>query len=763
MEEELYAHTGPDADSAWQPLAEHLNNVASEASRFADRFGMGPWGQALGVLHDAGKASSAFLSRLAGSPQSVDHSTAGAKIAVERYGASGMLMAYALAGHHGGMPNGIAQTRGIAGRKSLEARLKAEAEPYDRFFKLIEDGEVTLPDAPQLGLPSIPTRRKACENNMAAQCFSVYVLGRMLHSALVDADYLDAERFMSPDVAAAREGKSRPSIGELRELLAAHLADKMAIAPDTPINRARRVVLEDCRAAAREEPGLFSLTVPTGGGKTLSSLAFALDHAAEHGMDRVILVAPYTAIIEQTAATLKGIFGAGSVLEHHSNYDFDDLDDDERRAQRLAAQNWDAPIIVTTNVQFFESLFACKPGKSRKVHSIARSVVVLDEAQTLPDGLLKPSLAMLEELTLAYGTSVVLCTATQPALDLVWPFGSQPREIVRRTDGFPDAFSGRVSYEVLGTLEVDELVEQLAALPQVLCVVGTKDGARRIYRDLVARARDRGELEPGHTASEEGLFHLSASMTPLHRAAVLASIRARLASDERCVVISTQLVEAGVDVDFPLVYRELAGIDSLVQAAGRCNREGRRDGGIVRVFEYAVDGERRKTVPWLEKMKGIARDVIREHGGIVDESLVRPFFEWRYEQEEALDAKGIYGALSSQNILRGDLKTMPFEQVSHDYRIIEDDTVPLLVPRGEEGRAALAQLMTAANPAAMVMRLQRHSVSIPRRLALDYAQVGATCEVGPALVLREERLEDFYKDDVGLLKPGEEESQPLFF
>lgn len=538
----------------------------------------------------------------------------------------------------------------------------------------------------------------------------------------------------------------------------------METAPDTSVNRARRVVLEDCLAAAQEEPGLFSLTVPTGGGKTLSSLAFALAHAAEHGMERVILVAPYTSIIEQTSATLKGIFGAENVLEHHSNYDFGDLgDDDESRAQRLAVQNWDAPIIVTTNVQFFESLFASKPGKSRKVHSIARSVIILDEAQMLPDGLLRPSLAMLEELTLAYGASVVLCTATQPAFDLVWPFGSQLREIVRRTDGFSDTFGGRVSYEALGILEADDLVEQLAALPQVLCVVGTKDGARRIYRDLVARARCKAEIEAGRAAAVEGFFHLSASMTPSHRSMVLESVRARLAGGERCVVISTQLVEAGVDVDFPLVYRELAGIDSLVQAAGRCNREGRRDGGIVRVFEYAIDGERQKTVPWLEKMKGIARDVIREHGGIIDESLVRPFFEWRYEQEEALDAKGIYGALSSQNILRENLKNIPFERVSHDYRIIEDDTAPLLIPRGEEGRIALAQLVAATNPASMAMRLQRHSVSIPQRLVQDYAQVGAICEVGPILVLREERLEDFYKDDVGLLKPGEEESQPLFF
>ena len=762
MQEALYAHTGPDADSAWQSLEEHLGNVASLASRFAGRFGMESWGQALGALHDAGKASSAFQSRLAGDSQRVDHATAGAKIAAERYGLCGTLMAYALAGHHGGMPNGIARMESGAGRPPLEARLKGDLEPCDRFFDLVDSGKIVLPDASEVGEPFVPARRKARERNMAARCFSTYVLGRMLYSSLVDADYLDTERFMAPEVADLRTSRSYAGVAELREMLAAHLEDKMEAAPDTPVNRARRAVLEDCLAAAREESGLFSLTVPTGGGKTLSSLAFALAHAAEHGMERVIVSIPYTSIVEQTAATLKGIFGAENVLEHHSNYDFGDLGDDEEYAQRLATQNWDAPIIVTTNVQLLESLFANKPGKSRKVHSVVRSVIVLDEAQTLPDSLLMPSLAMIEELALAYGTSVVLCTATQPALGMVWPFGSQPREIISHGDEFPAAFGGRVSYEMLGTLDVGELVDQLAALPQALCVVGTKGGARRIYRDLVRQAQDRGELEAGRSATEEGIFHLSAAMTPLHRSVVLDEIRARLAVRECCIVISTQLVEAGVDVDFPLVYRELAGIDSLVQAAGRCNREGRLDAGVVRVFEYVVDGKRQRSVAWLEKMKGIARDVIREHGGVVDESLVKPFFLWRYESEE-LDNKGIYASLSSSEIFRQKLGGIPFEQVAHDYRIIEDDTVPLFVPRGEEGRAALARLVAAENPAALAMRLQRHSVSVPRRLAQEYAKAGATYEVGPILVLREDRLADFYKEDVGLLKPGEEECQPLFF
>lgn len=491
----LYAHTdGSKGGLACQRLEDHLSAVSERASSFADRFGMKEWGRALGILHDAGKSSEAFQRRLQGSAQHVDHSTAGAKIALDRYGEYGVgrLLAYAVAAHHGGLMNGITSSQGAGSSLTpLEQRLQKEVEPYDAFFDLLGESDLlALPSASELGLPFVPHRKTAPGNNVSARCFSVYVLARMLYSSLVDADYLDTEHFMTPDASQARNDQKRASIPELLEMLQAHLATKSSM--DSPVNRARQAVLSDCVAAAEQEPGLFSLTVPTGGGKTLSSLAFALKHAKQYGMDRVIIAIPFTSIVEQTAAVFKSIFGSENILEHHSNYDFSDLDDEEGYAQRLTAQNWDAPIVVTTNVQLFESLFANKPGKSRKVHSIANSVIILDEAQTLPDSLLTLSLAMLEELTFGYGATIVLCTATQPALDMVWPFGSKPREITVHKDSFAEAFGSRVVYETAGVLEKDQLVSQLSECDQVLCVVGTKAEACEIYRELVRQGDKDG-------------------------------------------------------------------------------------------------------------------------------------------------------------------------------------------------------------------------------------------------------------------------------
>ncbi len=758
----LYAHTDPDHSDpeVWQALDEHLREVGRLASGFASRFGMGEWGHVMGILHDAGKASDAFQRRLMGDPQKVDHATAGAKEAVARYGASGMLMAYAIVGHHGGLPNGMGASDigGASSRTPLCERLLQDIEPYPGFSDMVDSGCLALPAQEELPRPLVPGRVHGIDDPETPNHFSFFVLARMLYSCLVDADALDAERIMLPEAARARSACDHASLDELLQKLLSHI-DAMDV-QDTPVNRARTAVLDDCLGAAGSPQGLFALTVPTGGGKTFSALAFALKHAIANDMSRVIVVAPFTTIISQTAARLREVFGDGNVLEHHSNYDLGS-EGAGGYAQRLTAQNWDAPIVVTTNVQFLESLFTNKPGKSRKVHNIANSVVILDEAQTLPDPLLTPSLAMLEELTFAYNTSIILCSATQPALEMRWPYGSEPSDIVTRADELSEAFGSRVRYTMRGEVEAEELARDLAAHRQVLCIVGTKGNALSVYLATVEEAARSQIVDGREHACADGIFHLSAFMTPAHRDRIIREVKRRLGDNERCIVISTQLIEAGVDIDFPVVYREIAGMDSIVQAAGRCNREGASDPGSVYIFDLLRNGARGGTSPWLDMLRGISDDLIRENDDTMDEMLVKPFFERRY-QNESVDAKGIFEILSRADIVKEGFENIPFERVASDYRIIEDDTVPLLVPFDEESCAILQELRLAEDPARIAMRAQRHCVSIPRWLLLEYQKIGATETVGPFAILREDAVALLYRSDIGLLKPGEEAPELLF-
>jgi CRISPR-associated endonuclease/helicase Cas3 len=397
-----FAHSTDDpTKSDWQLLDRHLVEVARRSGEFAAKFGAEEWGRACGLLHDLGKFSREFQARLEGGRR-VDHATAGARQARDRYGpALGMLVAYAVAGHHSGLPDG-----GADGGPRTDT-LRGRFDPAKVAIPAIRDFEPLLATAPERLPPP----------GIGRQGFSVAFFVRMLFSSLVDADFLDTESWLARDKSRLRGG--RPAITELREPLDRHL--EALRRNDTPINQRRAEILQRCRGAAELPPGIFSLAVPTGGGKTLSSLAFALRHAHLHGLDRVVYAIPYTSIIEQNAAIFASILGEDAVLEHHSN--FQPLREDEEDEttpvlrMRLAAENWDAPVVVTTNVQLFESLFAGRSSRCRKLHNLARSVIILDEAQMLPTPLLQPCLAALRELAAHYSASVVLCTATQPALN----------------------------------------------------------------------------------------------------------------------------------------------------------------------------------------------------------------------------------------------------------------------------------------------------------------------------------------------------------
>lgn len=603
---EFLAHIRKDGEKlVAHPLENHLQEVSRLAALFAAEFGAGPWAALAGVWHDLGKFREGFQRyiRQCGDPDAhiegrvvgaeKTHSAAGALWAqqylLEVQGKAGQVVArvlsYLIAGHHAGLADWLGENA------SLHNRF-AQSEAAKELSTTLEE---EIPPAilkPAAALPDISDLMRYRDDEIPGR-FALWV--RMLFSCLVDADFLDTEVFMSRDKAGTRQGFI--SLSEMESLLATRLD---AMAKDvaargeggSKVNRKRAEVLNACLAKTGLPPGVFSLTVPTGGGKTLSSLAFALRHAVRHGKRRVVYAIPYTSIIEQTAGIFRGIFGDENVIEHHSNVEVDDTQETAR--SRLACENWDAPLVVTTNVQLLESLFASRTSRCRKLHNLVGSVIVLDEAQLLPVAYLQPVVDVLRLLVKDYGVTLVLCTATQPTLESRSSFdlarqlrGFAAGEIREIVDDVPGLYADleRVRVHLPADLNAsrnwDDLAPELATHDAVLAIVGRRADARDLYSRLKAESRD-------------GLWHLSGLMCAQHRSDAIASIKAALQERRNALaggqpvaplrVVSTQLVEAGVDIDFPVVYRALAGLDSIAQAAGRCNREGRLAQGEVHVF-----------------------------------------------------------------------------------------------------------------------------------------------------------------------------------
>ncbi len=671
-----YAHSTDNPDkSDWQELDEHLEAVAALAAQFASAFGAEQWGRAAGLLHDTGKATREFILRLEGRPLRVNHSIFGARIGQQQFGKLGLLLSYVIAGHHGGLPDGGVQ------EGQLHYRLKNERIPKDVAY---------LADPQSFTVLQLPFTKRPRQPGFALSFFT-----RMIFSCLTDADFLDTEAFCDAHRSDVRKSMQSSTLSHLGHALKERIAELGRTARPSRVNALRQSVLADCRAKAIEAPGFFSLTVPTGGGKTLSSMTFALDHAVAHDLRRVIYAIPFTSIIEQNAQVFSAIFGQENVLEHHCN--FKGRDDPEEqgydRWRGLAAENWDSPVVVTTNVQFFESLFSNKPSRCRKLHNIARSVIVLDEAQAIPTEYLEPCLCALRELVEHYGCSVVLCTATQPALDD--ESFREPLQGVREIIADPAnlyANLRRVEITFVGRLSDAELAERISSLGQVLCIVGTKAQARKVFENL---------------SEHEGAFHLSTNMYPEHRRDVLAAVRRRLKDRLPCRVISTSLIEAGVDVDFPVVYRGMAGLDSIAQAAGRCNREGRLDGlGRVVVFE----SEKPPRMPWLQRCASRAGETLRTLPAKDPLGLaaMRRYFELLYDVQE-LDRKQIMKRLNAP--VDKDL-LFPFKEVANDFRFIEDEGSAMIIPREPEAEELVRQLRFTEFPRAILRKLQRYSVTV---------------------------------------------------
>jgi len=685
----ILAHISDDG-TRMQSLSEHLKNTAALAGGFADAFSCRQWGRTAGLLHDDGKASDAFQRRIRGAGNRVDHSTPGAKYASENLRAfkgSGKLLAYCIAGHHSGLPNGD----GGGDETSLAARLRRSSAGVGHAASEIP-----------ANLESPPIERPPASADKRG--FSAAFFARMIYSCLVDADYLDTESFLDPERADKR--RRAPNLLDLKPRLDAHLAEVAKNVEQTDVNRLRARILEECRIAASLHPGLFSLTVPTGGGKTLSSMAFALKHAVAHGLRRVIYVIPYTSIIEQTARVFRDIFGGDSVLEHHSNLiqEKDEADDEAEERRRLASENWDAPIVVTTNVQFFESFFANRSSKTRKLHNVAKSVIILDEAQMLPVPVLRPTLEVIRELVEHYGTSIILCTATQPALMANDEFKNGlegAREMMSAPPDLEKALA-RVREKRLGTTKDADIIRLIRDEKRCLCIVNTKKHARLLFQAL---------------GGAEGGFHLSAAMCPVHRSRVLGdlkepkagTIRQRLRDEEPCRVVSTQLVEAGVDLDFPVVIRAIAGIDSIVQAAGRCNREGRiAEGGRLYIFtpeEGLPPGHFRQSAQITEL---VLHD---REGSTLDSETVRAYFRelyWVKDHGGGLDSERIM-PLFEPGAVSGDF---PFKTVAGLYRLIPDAQMPVIVPFDDRAGELCEELRWNTSPGALLRRLQPYTIQV---------------------------------------------------
>ncbi|HEY0202221.1 MAG TPA: DEAD/DEAH box helicase, partial [Burkholderiaceae bacterium] len=554
--------------------------------------------------------------------------------------------------------------------------------------------------------------------------FQLAFLTRMLFSCLVDADFLDTERFYNtaqggPDH--RNGGKAPPSLSALRVQLDRYLGTFKA---DSDVNRLRTDILRHVRSQAGHGPGLFSLTVPTGGGKTLASLAFALDHAIRHGLRRVIFVIPFSSIVEQNAAVFRkalGPLGEAAVLEHHSAFveQPPPRDDPEKyqSAQKLqlAMENWDAPIVVTTAVQFFESLFAAKPSQCRKLHNIAGSVVILDEAQTMPLKLLRPCVAAIDELARNYRTSVVLCTATQPALEApafeggltgVCELAPKPARLFQQLE--------RVRVRHVGPLSDDALAAEMRTRDQVLCIVNNRRHARAIYQAI---------------ADLPGARHLTTLMCAKHRSEVLAEVRQLLNDGRSCRLVSTSLIEAGVDVDFPTVLRAEAGLDSIAQAAGRCNREGRRNLVASEVLVFTTENKDWAPPPELTQYAQAAREVLRQYAGdpLSPEAIGR-YFALLYWQKgsQQLDVPDLIGLLRDS---RPD--SLPMETLATKFRMIDSVQLPVIVPYDEKAQGYLRDLEHAEGSVGLARKLQPYLVQLPHQGFDALYKVGAVIPVAP--------------------------------
>jgi CRISPR-associated endonuclease/helicase Cas3 len=729
---EYIAHIRKLNNDKWdtpQFLVDHLRETGELSAQFAKEFNSHEWGRALGIVHDSGKGTNewqSYLKNKSGYDEEassetisgkLEHSGPSAKLAEEYFNENGIgrILSYCIAGHHAGLPDWIGSPA------SLQFRLqKASTKNITEQIK-ISFSEISLKTTPW----------------KFDQKLDISLWIRMLFSCLIDADRLNTEKYMTPKQSEERKGYS--NIKELSERFDRFMikkTQKPQVTFDERVYEARQQVLADCLEAASMDSGFFSLNVPTGGGKTLSSMAFALEHAKHHEKKRIIYVIPYTSIIEQNAQVFCEIFGDNEVVEHHSNVD----EEEKTERARLATENWDAPIIVTTTVQFFESLFAAKPKQCRKLHNIANSVVILDEAQLVPPEFLEPILEIMRLLTEHYNVSFVVCTATQPVFEKQKNYPDFPgllegtiKEIIKDVSGLYKNLE-RVEVEFPKDLSVPvewkNLADELSKLNQVLCIVSDRKSCRELYA-----------LMP------KGTYHLSALMCAQHRSDVLAEIKNKLEKGECVRVISTQLVEAGVDIDFPIVYRALSGLDSIAQAAGRCNREGKLNvtGKLGKVVIFKAP--RKAPVGVLRKAYETTENLFSQ--GLenpIDKNVFPRYFSELYWKMNSLDSKDIIKLLKPDFPECG----IQFREAAEAFKIINDTNQCSIIVPYKEGEKWLVLLKDRKIPIITPLRkLQRYVINIYREQFNNLLNRGSLEEIIPGYFALNNTVE--YSDQIGLL------------
>jgi len=668
------------SESECQELKQHLENTARYAKEKASAFDAAEAAEMIGLLHDVGKYSISFQRKIRGeSHKSTGHAMAGAYIMNEVYSAADKIAAWygiVIGSHHTGLNDfGLGSN-----------------DDCTYCGKLNNHKPESLPYADELLLPS-EIIHKSVKQQKGFLGFQIATYLRMLLSVLVDADFTDTEEFCN-DI------KRKTNYADMSELFE-RLIKNMPQNSGGNVNNVRSEILNSCLSAAEKPQGLFSLTAPTGGGKTLSSLAFALRHAVKHGLRRIIYVIPYTSIIEQNADVIKEKLGKENVLEHHSGI-VTDADDFKLR---WATENWDIPIVITTNVQFFESLFANKTTDLRKIHNIAKSVIIFDEVQTLPRDYVSPCMSIISELIKNYGVTGVLCSATQPCVQKYAYKSIETVEMINNPQSLAEQLK-RVNITFAGKKSDNEIISELNSLHSALVVVNTRKHAFTLY-NLAKKEMLQDEL-----------FYLSTLLVPAHRSRKIREIKERLEKNLPVKVISTQLIEAGVDVDFPVVYRSIAGIDSIIQAGGRANREGKLkndDGspklGEVIIFEPCEESG--KTPKSLMNTVSIGKEVISvlKEKAFTLESI-KKYFELLYFTDERGDSMDKKGILSEFEFDRNEIIKMNFKTVADKFNLIEENRHDVIIECRDDSRELIKSLRNGTYTRDTLRKLQKYSISI---------------------------------------------------